>query len=95
MNIELKYGKTKIEIPYKGLFDLLEISDPVFSIVEKDFQDELKGLIDDNKQSIAIVLADKTRLCEYTRYLPVLINVLLSKGYNTKNITFYIFMPIV
>ena len=40
--------------------------------------------------SIAIIVADKTRLCDYPTYLPVLLQSLQDLGANPKNITLYI-----
>ena len=79
----LKYGteKFQFELPYHA--GILKIKDPDAKVTTLEFKArlhmELKRLRPD-LSDVAIVLADKTRLCGYPIFLPVLVKTLTDFG---------------
>ncbi|MBN2395570.1 MAG: nickel-dependent lactate racemase [Candidatus Atribacteria bacterium] len=93
MKINLKYGSEIIGINVPENTDLLKITEPEFDISEQDFKTGFKKLLNPDHQDlsdIAVVVSDKTRLCDYPLYLPWLLDVLKENGAGKENITFYI-----
>lgn len=91
--IEFKYGKTlcDIEVPEKA--GSLSIREPVSLIDKKKFIDDFSLSLPDKLLSchtLAIVVADKTRLCDYKIYLPWILDVLIQKGMEKQEIQFFI-----
>jgi nickel-dependent lactate racemase len=91
--IKFKYGKTLcyFEVPDKA--DSLSIREPVSLVNKKKFVDDFSLRLPDNLSNcnaIAIVVADKTRLCGYKTYLPWILDVLLQKGMEKQQIQFFI-----
>jgi len=91
--ISLKYGTEKFQFKLPGHTGILRIKDPDTKITTSEFkarvQRELKRLRPDFSD-VAIVLADKTRLCGYPIFLPVFIQALKEFGVKKDNITIYI-----
>jgi len=89
----LKYGTGKFQFKLPDHAEVLGINDPNAKITTSEFKDrmlrELKRLRPDFS-NVAIVLADKTRLCGYPLFLPVLIKTLKEFGATKSNITVYI-----
>ncbi len=92
-SVELKYGKAEIHLDLADETRVLRIKeletnvDPETFGVDLTFQlGRLKPVLDD----VAVVVADKTRLCAYREYLPVLVRVLKACGAEKRNITFYV-----
>ena len=89
----LKYGTEKFQFKLPDQAEVLGINDPNTKITTSEFKDrmlrELKRLRPDFSD-VAIVLADKTRLCGYSLFLPVLIKTLKEFGATKGNITVYI-----
>jgi len=91
--IPLKYGDEILEFKSPGNYPILEAGEPEFKITLKGFREELLKALDKRikpQDSVAIVIADKTRLCEYPTYLPVLCDSLKELGVRHGNIKFYI-----
>jgi nickel-dependent lactate racemase len=91
--IPLKYGSEIFEFKSPGNYPILEAREPDFKITLKDFRQELLKALDKRlkpQDSVAIVIADKTRLCDYPTYLPVLCDCLRELGTQQANIKFYI-----
>ena len=91
--MKLKYGKEYVDITLNDKFDILNIEDPKTNISDETFKEKLLTFLEGktlNLDTIGVILADKTRACDYKRCLPILINSLKSFGTNDKNITFYI-----
>ncbi len=92
-SVQLKYGKAEIHLDLADETRVLTINEPegvvgpeIFG-VDLTFQlGRLKPVLDD----VAVVVADKTRLCAYREYLPVLVRVLTACGAEKRNITFYV-----
>ena len=89
----LKYGTEKFQFELPDHAQILRIKDPNSKITTSKFKDrmqrELKRLRPD-LSNVSIVLADKTRLCGYPVFLPVLIKTLKEFGASKANITVYI-----
>jgi len=92
-NISLKYGTRRFQFKLPDHAGILRINDPDARITTSEFktrvQQELKRLRPDFSD-VAVVLADKTRLCGYPIFLPVLIKTLKEFGATKGNITVYI-----
>ena len=91
--ISLKYGTKRFQFKLPDHGKIPGINDPDAKIATSEFksrvQRELKRLRPDFSD-VAIVLADKTRLCGYPLFLPVLIKTLKEFGATKGNITVYI-----
>ena len=92
-SVQLKYGKAEIHLDLADATRVLTINEPASVVdpetfgVDLTFQlGRLKPVLDD----VAVVVADKTRLCAYREYLPVLVRVLKAGGAEKRNITFYV-----
>ena len=92
-NIEFKYGKTVYPVKVPEKTDSLTIREPVFHIAREKFEADFSSALPKNLPhcpAIAIVVADKTRLCGYKIYLPWVLEVLGQKGIENNRITFFI-----
>jgi nickel-dependent lactate racemase len=92
-NIEFKYGKgfNTIEVPENA--DILSIREPDFQITLGKFADDFSLHLPENVSSckvVSIVVADKTRLCDYKTYLPWVLDILHQKGIENQQIQFFI-----
>jgi len=91
--IEFKYGKGvyAVEVPQKA--EALNIKAPEFQITREKFaHDFFSHLPEDISRckTVSIVVADKTRLCEYKIYLPWVLDLLAQKGIEKGQIQFFI-----
>jgi len=92
-NLSLKYGKRKFQFILPGHAEILRINDPDVKITTSEFKARMKREFKRLKPDIsdvAIVLADKTRLCSYRLFLPMLIKTLEESGATRDTITVYI-----
>jgi len=92
-NIEFKYGKgfNTIEVPENA--DILSIREPEFHISLEKFADDFSLHLPKNVSTckvVSIVVADKTRLCDYKTYLPWVLDILHQKGIENQQIQFFI-----
>ncbi len=93
MKTRLKYGRVEISFNFPPSAVMVEYSEPEFGIDKKTFIDDLGRLLPvekDKYRKVAIVVSDKTRLCGYPEYLPRVTEILLQKGAEKENISFYI-----
>jgi len=90
MQYRFKYGKNHITIPLPEKTQFIKVNPEESKPVKTIFQKEFSNLLKPGATSAAIVVSDKTRICEYDKYLPWLIEVLESKGLNNKTIRFFI-----
>lgn len=90
--IDLRYGQGLIEVAVPADADILEAQEPAATVNYAHFRQGIAGLLAgaDLTQAIAVVVADKTRLCGYTTVLPRLLDVLAGQGVRKEQITFYI-----
>ena len=81
--IELKYGRQKITLPFPERTDIFQIREPDKTITPSLFASRLREKLErlnPELMDIAVVVGDKTRLCGYPEYLPVLIDTLENAG---------------
>ena len=93
MNIQLRYGRSSVDLKIPDSTKIPEFTEPEYSISKDAFLADLGRYLpsDPDKYSdVAVVVADKTRLCGYTDYLPWLIEILEEHGANKETITLYI-----
>lgn len=90
--ISLKYGNSKIELDVPETVDQLCVKEPSHDISHEDFTARLNSLIGERtiNGSVAIVVADKTRLCGYSQILPWVVEVLQKRNVDQSRITFFI-----
>ena len=89
----MKYGSLEIPLTVSGeTFRLSHIEpqvstgpDELRALLASQLSASLKGVSD-----VGIVVADKTRLCEYPIYLPIISSFLIEAGIPPPHITFYI-----
>ncbi|MBN2347743.1 MAG: nickel-dependent lactate racemase [Bacteroidales bacterium] len=89
----LAYGSSGFSFPMDQNPEMLSYSEPECNISKESFQQSLSERIRNTSQQIknvAIVVADKTRLCGYDTYLPWILETLQENNIPEKNITFYI-----
>jgi len=93
-NFFLKYGTQKIPFDLPDHTDVLQINDPETKIMASEFasglRNELERLNPDLTNGVAVVLADKTRLCGYPEFLPVLLRTLEEFGAGSDKIRIFI-----
>lgn len=91
--LKLKYGSEKIGFELPESMVQLNVTEPKADIQDSQFVNELKASLGNSSRDfskVLIVVADKTRLCQYDKYLPLLIEVLVSEGCLKENISFAI-----
>lgn len=93
MILNLKYGRQQLNIEFPDRTVTPHFTEPAFDISKEQFESDMNQVLPDSADkytNIAIVVSDKTRLCGYWEYLPWLVDILLNKGTQKDNITFYI-----
>lgn len=91
--IPFKYGKTIFTAQLPDHAVSLNIQEPVFQVNTDKFMEALLLALPETlsaDKTISIVVADKTRLCDYPTYLPVVINVLKENSIKDRQIQFFI-----
>jgi nickel-dependent lactate racemase len=92
-SMNLNYGKSQLAFTFNTTPELFRIKEPDRSMDRSRFQrrisQELKRLNPDLSRT-ALVLGDKTRLCGYAEYLPVLLEVLVAHGADKERLKIYI-----
>ncbi len=91
--VQMKYGNARLKIKLAAGTRVLNINEPGEAADPSTFGAELTfqlGRLKPVLEDVAVVVADKTRLCAYRQYLPVLIRVLEACGVAKKDITFYV-----
>lgn len=89
----MKYGSSEIPLVFPGDVLSLGHTEPEIQTSPDLFRKLLaSGLKIDATQvkTVGIVVADKTRLCQYPEYLPVLTSFLMGSGISQDEITFHI-----
>lgn len=92
-SIRMAYGKAPIVIDVGSDVDLLTIREPGSRIDVRRFQKRLTQFLEDRSLDpahTAVVVADKTRLCDYPLYLPVLLDTLIEYGAPPQQVSIYI-----
>jgi nickel-dependent lactate racemase len=92
-HLNLKYGHRKISFDLMAEPEIFRINEPEKKITASQFaadlRDELQRL-NLNFDNVALILADKTRLCGYPEFLPVLLNTLENFSLSPDDITIFI-----
>jgi nickel-dependent lactate racemase len=89
----MAYGKALIGVKAGSVVDLLTIREPEAQIDVRRFQERLAQFLAGAELDLsrtAVVVADKTRLCDYPRYLPTLLNQLIECGALPHRMSIYI-----
>ncbi len=92
-SIELKIGGNRVGLTLPDEADILMIREPPKQVTRQGFAADVKAALFPRPlhgRRIAVVVADKTRLCGYNRYLPVLLDALEEKGATKETICVYI-----
>jgi lactate racemase len=90
---DLAYGAETIRVTFSREPQILDIDEPRPAIDPQLFRERLDHFLKDAALDLrdpAVVVADKTRLCGYPVYLPVLAQALLDHGADAARLTFYI-----
>jgi lactate racemase len=93
VTISMAYGTRKIPFNCKGKPDVYAVKDPVCGVDPERFAKRLHRFMagaDLDLSAPAVVVADKTRLCGYPQYLPVLLDALIGQGADPGHIVIYI-----
>ena len=91
--LKVKYGSIHLPLDFPEGMVRLQHTEPEINInpdsVRKQFLQKLKAL---NKRpgNVGVIVSDKTRLCEYPLWLPVITAALEEDGVARDQITFYI-----
>ena len=92
-SLGLAYGSDTVQWDFESKPCVLTVDDPVLAIDDVRFRQRLEQYVTSRPLDLrrtAVVVADKTRLCEYPRYLPVLLSVLTAHGATPDNLEVYI-----
>lgn len=93
MHVSLKYGNIQEQFNIPEVADILNISEPAYTVDKEQFEHDLRIALEQLNYTfdkIGIVVSDKTRLCGYEQFLPWLTDLLESLGAQKENISFYI-----
>lgn len=91
--ISLAYGDRSVLLRCRADADFYRVEDPVERVSPDNFSAQLKAFLDRADMDLerpAIVVADKTRLCGYPEYLPILLDSLVEYGADSEAIKLYI-----
>jgi len=89
----IDYGNQKLPIFFPHHARRLVVGDPVPVITEDLFSSRLEAFLEQESLDLSnpvIVVADKTRLCGYSEYLPVLLEKLVAAGAQKDAVKFII-----
>ena len=91
--LTLKYGDEKISIDLPDQTEIFHLNEPETRITPQEFESRLSQELErlnPDLSNIAIVVGDKTRLCGYKKFLPILIATLENFGAAPASITVFI-----
>ena len=89
----MKYGSRDVPLAFNKEATRLSHHEPELTTGPEQFRELLGSCLslgDGTLPDVGIVVADKTRLCQYPTYLPVLTQFLLDSGIRASAITFHI-----
>jgi len=90
--VTLRYGEQALSCTVPSGAHILSANEPIGQVEQARFIRECSALLPEKlpEGKIAIVVADKTRLCDYPLVLPWLIQLLVGRGASDAQIRFYI-----
>jgi lactate racemase len=91
--LDLAYGTRSVAFTFSRKPDILDIEEPSPVIDPSRFREGLNRFFENAAMDLsetAVVVADKTRLCGYPQYLPLLVDALMAHGADAAHLTFYI-----
>jgi nickel-dependent lactate racemase len=83
LTFDLAYGRESVPFTCAAPPELLRVRDPAPAVDAALFRERVRAFLDAARLDLrrpAVVVADKTRLCGYPIYLPVLLAALLERG---------------
>jgi nickel-dependent lactate racemase len=89
----LKYGTRKIPFDLPRPTEIFRIKEPETRVTPSEFASRLRNSLErlnPDLAAVSIVLSDKTRLCDYPIYLPVLLKTLESFGADPDRMTLFV-----
>lgn len=92
-SLSLKYGATQLGFSFNQTPELFHIKEPERVIDPGRFRQRISQALmrlRPDLSRLAIVVGDKTRLCGYAEYLPVLLEELLAAGASRENLKIFI-----
>ena len=93
LSVIFKYGTDKIPFVLPDPAEILWVNEPEIRISTSEFATRIRGeleRLDPDVKTVAVVVADKTRLCGYPEFLPVLLDTLKDFGALWDGITVFI-----
>jgi nickel-dependent lactate racemase len=91
--VSLAYGSGQVTFTFRDGADTFGLKEPERVITAKIFARRLEVFLAESGLDVArpaLVVADKTRLCGYPQYLPVLLDVLAARGADPRKIRLFI-----
>lgn len=90
--LSLKYGRSALSFDIPQTVQRFGFTEPVCNVDRGRFVQELETCLrtEDLTGKVAVVVADKTRLCGYVQILPWVVEVLRKMGAVKERISFYI-----
>jgi len=91
--MQLKYGSSEVSLTSPEDSVCLSHKEPALTVLPENFKQEVNSCLHSPKKhfnNVGVVISDKTRLCQYPVYLPLLTEVLSDYGLDARDITFYI-----
>lgn len=92
-SFKIPFGEQKLQTNFPAGSVELSINEPIRTINETLFRSRLKCFLQENSLDLSdpiIVVTDKTRLCGYPLYLPLLIEILQKHGMQPESLRFII-----
>ena len=93
LSVIFKYGTDRISFSLPDQAEIFWVNEPGTRIKAPEFASRIRGALerlDKDLTSVAVVVADKTRLCGYPEFLPVLLDALKHFGALWNKITVFI-----
>ncbi len=90
---ELAYGPESLRFAFAAPPETLRASDPAPAVDPLLFRQRVQAFLAATRPDLArpaVVVADKTRLCGYPAYLPILMEALLGAGASEDRVTLFI-----
>ncbi len=93
MVVDFKYGSSQEHLNLPDNVAAPVHTDPLPIVSPEQFKTDLSSHLKMQQKkvrNVGIVISDKTRLCQFPKYLPLLTGALMEYGVASTNITFYI-----